>query len=44
MRGKTGIDPSELHLKQLVKHIPYEEDHVMQKSLANDLAAKVDLD
>ena len=40
MRGKQNVDPEELHLKQQVKHIPYSEDHVMQKALEEDLKEK----
>lgn len=43
MKGKNNVAPEELHLKKLVKHIPYEEDHVMQKALQEDLKVKVDL-
>ena len=33
MKGKSNVSPDELHLKYRVKHIPYEEDHVMQNAL-----------
>ena len=44
MKGKSNITPEQLHLKQLVEKITYDEDHVMQNSLAKDLEQKVDID
>jgi hypothetical protein len=37
MKGISNVRPEELHLKQLVRHITYEDDHVMQQALAEDL-------
>jgi hypothetical protein len=33
LKGKSNVTAEELHLKDRVKHITYEEDHVMQKAL-----------
>jgi hypothetical protein len=41
MEGISNVKPEELHLKQLVKHITYEDDHVMQKALEEDLKREV---
>lgn len=43
MEGISNVKPEELHLKQLVKHITYEDDHVMQKALEEDLKKEVHL-
>ena len=44
MKGKSNIKPEDLHLKQLVKHIPFEEDHVMKKSLEDGLKENLEED
>jgi len=33
MKGKTNVAPEDLHLKKIIQHIPYPEDHVMQEAL-----------
>ena len=33
MKGISNVQPEDLHLKQRVKHINFEDDHVMQKTL-----------
>jgi len=33
MKGKQNITPDQLHLKTLIRHINYEDDHVMQNAL-----------
>jgi hypothetical protein len=43
MKGINNVTPEELHLKTLIKHIPYEEDHVMIRALEEDLNKKVDI-
>lgn len=37
MKGKSNVAPEELHLKQMVKHIPFEEDHAMIRTLEKGL-------
>jgi hypothetical protein len=44
MKGKSNVTPEEMHLKDRIKHISYDEDHVMQKALEEDLKVKVDLE
>lgn len=36
MRNKKNVSTDELHLKQLVSHIPYKEDHVLQEAIQRD--------
>jgi hypothetical protein len=43
MRGKNNVDVKDLHLKQHVEHIPFEEDHVMKKALEDGLNEDADL-
>lgn len=37
MKGIKNVTPDQLHLKTLVKHLTYEEDHVLRKALEEDL-------
>ena len=40
MKGISNVQPEELHLKQRIKHIPFSEDHAMQKTLEEGLKPK----
>lgn len=37
MRGKANVTVEDLHLKKQIDHIPYEQDHVMQRALQQGL-------
>lgn len=36
LKDKKNVTVEDLHLKQMVKHIPYNEDHVLQNSIKKD--------
>ena len=44
MKNKVNVSVEELHLKKLVSHIPYSEDHVMQNSIKVDEETPVNFD
>ena len=44
MKDKINVTVEELHLKNLISHIPYSEDHVMQNSMKIDEQTPVNFD
>ena len=44
MKDKKNISSEDLHLKQLVAHIPYDQDHVLQNSLKKDAETPINFD